>query len=158
MSLIRTLHTALYHVLISIRTILYRNLFKKFGHDSFILGRITVYSPENISIGTWSKINEGALLNARAEIKIGNHVHISPYAILNTGGLDLSVHYSKRNHVSKPIKIEDGVWIGSNAIINPGVTLGQGSVVGAGAVVTSDVPEYTVVAGVPARELKKIKH
>ncbi len=54
------------------------------------------------------------------------------------------------------MKIEDDVWIGANAVILPGVTIGQHAVVAAGAVVTTDVPENTIVAGVPAKIIKRI--
>jgi maltose O-acetyltransferase len=56
--------------------------------------------------------------------------------------------------VRKPVVIEDDVWIGSNAVVMPGVRLGCGSVVGAGAVVTQDVPPFAIVVGVPARIIK----
>lgn len=58
---------------------------------------------------------------------------------------------------SAPVKIQDKVWIGFNAIILKGVTIGEGAVVGAGAVVTKDVPAYTVVAGNPARPIRELK-
>jgi acetyltransferase-like isoleucine patch superfamily enzyme len=58
---------------------------------------------------------------------------------------------------TKPVVISDDVWIGANATITPGVTIGRHSVVAAGSVVTHDVPPYTIVAGVPARIIKTIK-
>lgn len=54
----------------------------------------------------------------------------------------------------KPVTINDDVWIGRNVLIMPGVTIGSGTIIAAGAVVTKDVPEYTIVGGVPARILK----
>ena len=59
--------------------------------------------------------------------------------------------------VERPVRIHDYVFIGPRAIIQPGVTIGKGAVVAAGAVVTKDVPEKTVVGGIPAREIKKRK-
>ncbi|MDE6498662.1 MAG: hypothetical protein K2L21_08380 [Muribaculaceae bacterium] len=59
---------------------------------------------------------------------------------------------------SKPIRIEDDAWIGMNCIILKGVTIGEGAIVGAGSVVTRDVPAWTVVAGNPARVVKEIAH
>ena len=57
--------------------------------------------------------------------------------------------------INKPITIQDGVWIGSNVIILGGITVGTGAVIGAGSVVTKDVAAYSIVAGNPAREIKK---
>jgi acetyltransferase-like isoleucine patch superfamily enzyme len=140
----------------ALRTRYYRGLFKSFGAKSRILGAIKTYSPQNISIGSDSTINHGALLNARSAIVIGNNVHISPYVIINTGGLDYTKTEEDRKHVEQDVHIHDGVWIGSGAIINPGVTIGKNSVVGSGAVVTKNVDEHQVVAGVPAKVIKTI--
>lgn len=61
------------------------------------------------------------------------------------------------NTYSRPIRIEDEVWIGGGAIILPGVTIGHGAVIGAGAVVTRDIPALSVTVGCPARVIKKIE-
>lgn len=132
------------------RDFLYRRIFNSFGPGSHVLGRITVFHPKNIVIGDSCFINEGVVLNARASLNIGNHVHISPGCIINTGGLRYSKIAEDRIHFGLPIVIKDGVWIGSGAIINPGVTIGDNSVIGAGAVVTKDIPSNTVAMGVPA--------
>lgn len=66
-----------------------------------------------------------------------------------------SLDSGARNYVDKPVRIEDGAWIGAGAIILPGVTIGIQSIVGAGSVVTRDVPDGCVVAGNPARVIKK---
>jgi galactoside O-acetyltransferase len=58
--------------------------------------------------------------------------------------------------IRKPVKIEDKVWIGFNSIILKGVTVGEGAIVGAGSVVTKDVPPYTIVAGNPARIIREL--
>lgn len=56
----------------------------------------------------------------------------------------------------KPIRIEDDSWIGANAVILPGVTIGRGSTIGAGAIVSRDIPPYSVAVGIPARVVKKL--
>lgn len=134
----------------------WRSLFNKFGEGSKVFGSIKVYNPDNVFFGSKSTLNYGALLNARDKIIIGDNVHISPYVIINTGGLDYSKVGDNRNHIKKEVIIKDGVWIGSNAIINPGVVIGENSVIGAGAVVIKDVPPNSVSVGVPAEVKKKI--
>ena len=133
----------------------WRFLFNKFEEGSKVFGSIKVYSPENVFFGKNSTLNHGVLLNARDKIIIGDNVHISPYVIVNTGGLDYSKTGVNRSHVKKEVVIKDGVWIGSNAIINPGVIIGENSVIGAGAVVTKDVPSNSVSVGVPDEVKKK---
>ena len=85
----------------------------------------------------------------RGSLQIGSNVSVSPEAAILT-----AYHRHDRDDFgveSKAVTVEDHVWIGARAIILPGVTLGRGSVVGAGAVVTRDVPPLTIVAGNPAR-------
>ncbi len=139
-----------------IRTFYWRIFFGRLSSKSRVLGRVKVYSPENIFLGKFSSINEGVLLNAREKIKIGDYVHISPFCIINTGGLNYQLKKEKRKHIAKEIIIEDGVWIGSGAIINPGVKIGENSVIGAGAVVSKDIPANVIAVGVPAKIIKKI--
>src|SRR4051812_14971139 len=91
------------------------------------------------------------------EIHIGDGVMISPAVTLTTTGHP--VHPSRRvdfARFSEPIVIEDKVWIGSNAVVLPGVRIGYGSVVGAGSVVSRDIPPMVVAVGVPARVLRPI--
>ncbi len=121
------------------------------------LDHVTIYYPKNVFIGSNTRINKGVILNARDKIEIGSYVHISCNSILNTGGLNYDKPIEERDHFSKKIIIEDGVWIGSGALINPGIKIEKGSVIGAGSVITHDVPSYVVVAGNPARVIKEIK-
>lgn len=140
-----------------IRTLVWRFWLKKFGESSRVHGRISLRYPENIELGNFTTLNEGVILDARSTIKIGNHVHISYGTVITTGTLKLDKNYKERIHFSKQIVIEDGVWIGSRSTILPGVTIGEGSIVAAGSVVTKDVPKYTVVAGIPAKFLKNLE-
>ena len=131
-------------------------MFSNLGDKSYIYGRIVVYSPKNINVGKYTKINEGVVLNARDEINIGNHVHISPGVIINTGTLDYMKKGEARLHMKLPVNICDGVWLASGVIVNPGVTIGENTVVGAGAVVTRDIPPNSVAVGIPAQVIKSI--
>jgi acetyltransferase-like isoleucine patch superfamily enzyme len=110
----------------------------------FVTGR-------KIVIGSGTAINRRCTLDGRAGITIGNNVSISPETVI----LSLTHDAQSREFVAKgkAVTIEDRVWIGTRAMILPGVTLGTGSVVGAGSVVTKDVPPYDIVAGVPAQKI-----
>jgi galactoside O-acetyltransferase len=112
------------------------------------------------------------------EITIGSNTHFAPYCVLY-GPLSVGNNCAIAAHVvlasiehsyadidtpivkqptnQKKITIEDNVWIGAHAVITPGVTIGTGSIIGAGAVVTKDVEPYSVMGGVPARLIKKRK-
>ncbi|WP_285597036.1 sugar O-acetyltransferase [Kineosporia sp. NBRC 101731] len=91
------------------------------------------------------------------EIRIGNGVMIAPGVTLTTTGHP--VHPGLRvvfRRFSEPIVLEDKVWIGSNAVVLPGVRIGYGSVIGAGSVVTHDIPPLSVAVGVPCRVMRAI--
>lgn len=102
-------------------------------------------------IGRNTIINQNCRLDNRGGIQIGSNVSISPHVHILTADHDLSSPGFGGSE--RPVRVDDRVFIGSRAIILPGVTLGEGSGVGAGAVVTKDVPPGVVVAGVPAVEI-----
>ena len=109
----------------------------------------------NITIGKNVFFNTGCSFQDRGGISIGDGSMIGMNVAIATlnHGLDLE---TRNTTFSSPVVIGKNVWIGSNATILPGVTIGDNSVVAAGAVVTKDVPENTVVAGVPAKFLKRV--
>jgi maltose O-acetyltransferase len=106
---------------------------------------------KNFYIGNNSVLNQKCRIDNRGGITIGNNVSISAEVCILTADHDLQCSYCTGR--SRPVVIEDYVFIGTRAMILPGVSLGRGSAVAAGAVVTRDVPPYTVVAGVPARPI-----
>lgn len=111
---------------------------------------------KNITIGKDVFINSGCHFQDQGGITIGNGSLIGHNVVLATINHDLNPENGRKNHYA-PIRIGTHVWIGSNATILPGVSIGDWAVVGAGAVVTKDVPSFTVVGGVPARILKTIE-
>jgi len=104
-----------------------------------------------LTVGSHSHVNRKCTLDARGGLTIGNHVSISHHVSIISASHDYrspTFAYS-----SAPIVIEDYVWIGINATILQGVTIGRGAVVSAGAVVTRTVAPFTVVGGIPAKEI-----
>ena len=129
----------------------------KMGEGCHVYGPIVVHNPERIQIGKGSTLNEFVILNAQAPIVIGACVRISSGVIFNPVGLDYRNTMEQRDHVKRPIIVEDGVWIGSGVILNPGTIIRRNSVIGAGAVVTGEIPANVVAVGVPARVIKSIQ-
>lgn len=111
---------------------------------------------KNITIGKDVFINSGCHFQDQGGIEIGDGALIGHNVVLATINHDLHPKENRKNHYA-PIKIGAHVWIGSNATVLAGVSIGEWAVVGAGAVVTKDVPAFTVVGGVPAKVLKTIE-
>lgn len=110
---------------------------------------------KNITIGKNVFLNTGCSFQDRGGITIGNGSMIGMNVTIATLNHGLSLE-TRNTTYSAPVTISENVWIGSNATILPGVTIGKNSVVAAGAVVTKDVPDDSVVAGVPAKVVKTI--
>jgi len=109
----------------------------------------------NIRIGKNVFVNHACTFMDRGGITLEDGVAIGPKVNLITTNHPLEPS-QRRSTYSKPILIRKMAWIGANATIMPGVTIGENAIVAAGAVVTKDVPANTIVAGVPARAVKKI--
>lgn len=130
------------------------------------IGKFAIIRPSNLYggaigaglvMGDHSNIGPFSYVGCSGPIRIGNNVMISPRVSLYAenhviAGIDLPM--KEQGVTQKGIVIEDDCWIAANSIILDGVTIGRGSVVAAGAVVSKDVPPYSVVAGVPARIIK----
>jgi len=109
-----------------------------------------------IEIGENTFINSGSIITARKRIKIGKNCHIANQVII----MDDDFHAVNERNLSsakKDIIIADNVWIATRVTILKGVNIGEGAVVAAGAVVTKDVPPFTLVGGVPAKTIRAIK-
>lgn len=104
-----------------------------------------------LGIGARTLVNRGCCLDARAGLSIGADVSIAPEVAILTTQHDLDDPDFALQ--SRPVRIDDHVWIGMRAMVLPGVHIGRGAVVAAGAVVTRDVPPLAVVGGVPARPI-----
>ena len=136
----------------SIRKRILTSLNLKIGEKSFVMKRSYFMDVNKISIGSYTDINRGSLLDGRGTIVIGNNVSISHEVKIITGSHDLNSR--EFCAIYKPIIIDDYVWLGAGSTILQGVHIGEGAVVCAGAIVTKDVKPYEVVAGIPARVIK----
>lgn len=115
---------------------------------------LSVHANATLRIGSRSRIN-GAHIVVKSFMSIGKNVRIAPYTLLMDSDFH-DIHEHSSEGQSAPITIHDNVWIASRAIILKGVTIGEGSVVAAGSVVTKNVPPYTMVAGTPAKVVKEL--
>ena len=123
----------------------------KVGKKTEINMAFYVMAPFRVKIGNNTHINQGCILDGRGNITIGNSVSISHRVSILTGSHD--VHSKTFQALFSPVIIDDYVWIGINATILPGIHIGKGAVVAAGAVVTKDVPPYSIVGGIPAKTI-----
>lgn len=132
-----------------------RVLHYKIGCDSSIhMG--TFVTGDFIAIGNNVVINRNCYLDGRIGLEIGNNISISPevYIVSMEHDPDSPVFATRGERVI----IEDNVWVGARAIITPGIRIGEGAVIGTGAVVTKNINPYRIAVGVPARELRDRIH
>ena len=140
--------------------VILRPAFRRVGRN-FVFDPDSIFSYRTIEVGDDVFVAQGAILQSpRSQIIIGNKVMFGPEVAVLGGNHNTAVlgQYmydvkEKRPDDDEPIVIEDDVWIGARATILKGVRLQRGSIVAAGAIVTKDVPAYTVVGGIPAKVL-----
>ena len=130
-----------------------------FGHNNYLYAGIE-NEDVKIRIGNYVSFNSNVMLNADlgGNIRIGDNVLIGPNVVFRTANHIFSsreILIKEQGHEAGPINIGDDVWIAANVVIVPNVTIGRGAIVAAGAVVTKDVDDYSIVAGVPAKVIGK---
>ena len=136
----------------SVRHFIYKVAGMKIGRGSVIHMWANFFYPPGVSIGIDSKIGNNAFLDGRDKLVIGNHVDLASEVMIYNSEHDVDKE-DFSDAVNCPVVIEDYVFIGPRVIILPGVKIGKGSVVAAGAVVTKDVAPFKIVGGVPAKEI-----
>jgi maltose O-acetyltransferase len=111
----------------------------------------------NIYLGHHVEINHNVVILDGAPVTVGHYVLIGPNCTIATAGHPLDVNLRRQGlEFALPITIKDDVWIGSNVAIMPGITISENSVIGAGSVVTKDIPPNVVAVGAPCRPIRKI--
>ena len=133
---------------------LLKELFREnLGENSYVAAPFTGAALYKLKIGNNVFINSNLLTMARGGITIEDDVQIAANVSLLSNNCD---PYDRQILICKPILIQKGAWIGANAVILLGVSIGKHAIVGAGSVVTKDVPDYGVVVGNPARVVKML--
>jgi maltose O-acetyltransferase len=136
----------------AIRCFLLKKFTKNFGKNNEVDGHIYFGDGSDVEIGNKCQINRNCSL---VNVKIGNYVMIAPEVVFvpkmhraNSLGVPMIV----QGNIEYPqAVVEDDVWIGQRVIIMPGIRIGTGAIIGAGAVVTNNIPPYAIACGVPAR-------
>jgi acetyltransferase-like isoleucine patch superfamily enzyme len=135
-----------------LRNSITRLFLKNCGQGNQFLMGLEMRNPQQISIGNHNIINSRVMLDGRkGKLTIGNNVNISTEAQIWT--LEHDAHDPLFRDKGGDVVIEDYAWIGSRAMILPGVTIGRGAVVAAGSIVRKDVAPMSIVAGMPAKEI-----
>ena len=134
-------------------------MFKKCGKNVNIENRCWFGTSEQIEIGDFSGI--GSKYQIYGPVKMGKFIMMGPEVIILTQNhkfSDISVPMVKQGYQkTMQVIIEDDVWIGARSVILPGVKIGTGSIIGVGSIVTKDIEPFSIVAGVPAKLIKKRK-
>jgi maltose O-acetyltransferase len=129
---------------------------KYLGTDALIYANVVINSPDKVSIGDHCSMAEFVHIWGSSGVTIGNNVGLGSKVSITSAGHSPDADIWKNSLILKPVTIEDNVMIGTHAIILPGVTIKRGSSVAAGAVVTRDVPEDVIVAGIPAAIIRRV--
>jgi len=138
------------------RQFLFRLAGMKIGKSSAVHMGVRFFLPDGIVIGDDTIIGYGTFLDGRKPLIIGNHVDIASEVMIYNS--EHNLESEKFDATEDSVEIGDYVFIGPRAIILPGVKIGKGAVVAAGAVITKDVPDFAIVGGVPAKIIGERKN
>jgi maltose O-acetyltransferase len=139
------------------RSVLLKQMLAEIGEDAAIRAPLQIEYGSLLWVGARTFINNDALIIDCAPVRIGSDVQIGPRVQLLTPTHPLDPAVRKTGwEAAEPITIEDGVWLGGGVIVLPGVTIGENTVVGAGSVVSRDLPPNVVAVGNPARVLRPV--
>lgn len=131
----------------------FRSQLRQIGDKVTLHSNVRISAPHRVSIGSETNINHNTVIVAFEDIDIGANVLIGPGVLIHSGNHvfeDSDRPIREQGHQAAPISIADDVWIGAHAVVLPGVSIGEGAVVAAGAIVNRDVEPRAIVGGVPA--------
>lgn len=137
---------------------LMREMFAELGEDCYVeLPLRANWGGRHVHFGNGVYANSNLTLVDDGEIYVGDHVMMGPNVVLCTATHPISPELRyKQAEYNLPVHIEENVWIGGGVFVMPGVTIGKNSVIGAGSVVTKDIPANVVAAGNPCRVMRRI--
>lgn len=141
------------------QAVLIQKYFGTVGRDVSLCPGFLCDNGKNIHVGDQFLANYNVTILDIMPVHIGDYVMIGPNTLISTVNHPLSLK-GRREHlgIGKPVTIGNDVWIGGNCTILPGVTIGNNVVVAAGAVVTKNVPDNCIVAGVPAKVIRELEN
>lgn len=140
------------------RRSLLRRLFGRVGENATVVPPFHCDYGYNIEVGANVFLNAGCVILDGAKVSFGDNVFVAPHCGFYTAGHPLDV--ARRNQgleYARPITIGDNVWIGAEVCVLPGVSIGEGSIIGAGSVVTKDIPAHVLAFGNPCRVIRELK-
>ena len=135
------------------RSFILRSFGAKVGKGVHVYPKVKIWAPWNLELADECGIANGVILYSQGQIRIGKRAVISQGAHLVTGTHDYTI--SGFPLITKPITIYDHVWVAAEAFIHPGVTLGEGCIIGARSVVNKDMPEWMICTGHPCKPIKE---
>lgn len=137
---------------------LLKQMFQKIGDDCYIETPFHAsWGGKHVKMGTHVYANYNLMMVDDTEITIGDHVMIGPNVVICSGTHPISPKLRiKQVQYNKPVHIGHNVWIGASCVIMPGVTIGDHSIIGAGSIVTKDVPANVIACGVPCKIIREI--
>lgn len=158
----RWLYEWIYSRLTSDRLAPWRNRFLRqhlgsMGEGSGVSFGVRILAPERIAIGNQTYLPNRSVFDGRGGLTIGDQCLIGFESIVLTSShesVDHSVAVRDQGMYEAPVVIGDDVWLGCRVVVLPGVTIGSHAIIGAGSVVTRDIPDYAVAGGTPARVIK----
>ena len=138
-----------------LRYLVYKPLFGEIASMPYIYPGVRFVYMRNINLSKGVLINSNTYVYGKGGIDIGDYVLISPNCAIVAGDHNTSINENiiDQSSIGKKIVIKNNCWIGANSVVLKGVTIGEGAIIGAGAVVTKDIEPYSINVGVPTRKI-----